>query len=80
MMGVNANQEDMFSKLEEMRSVINEVNNQFKNPVSIKKGRNLIKGKEGLLIFLFYYDLIRVSLRLSVCVSLNSCRYMKRNV
>jgi arsenite-transporting ATPase len=34
MMGVNANQEDMFSKLEEMRSVITEVNNQFKDPVS----------------------------------------------
>ncbi|ORX54377.1 ATPase GET3 [Hesseltinella vesiculosa] len=32
MMGMNANQEDMFSKLEEMRSVINEVNNQFKDP------------------------------------------------
>jgi len=32
MMGVNANQEDMFSKLEEMRSVITEVNNQFKDP------------------------------------------------
>lgn len=34
MMGMNANQEDMFSKLEEMRSVITEVNNQFKDPVS----------------------------------------------
>jgi hypothetical protein len=34
-MGMNANQEDMFSKLEEMRSVITEVNNQFKDPVSI---------------------------------------------
>lgn len=33
MMGLNANQEDMFSKLEEMRSVITEVNNQFKDPV-----------------------------------------------
>ncbi|KAI7865896.1 ATPase GET3 [Spinellus fusiger] len=32
MMGLNANQEDMFSKLEEMRSVITEVNNQFKDP------------------------------------------------
>ncbi|KAI8989336.1 ATPase GET3 [Pilobolus umbonatus] len=32
MMGMNANQEDMFSKLEEMRSVITEVNNQFKDP------------------------------------------------
>lgn len=35
MMGLNANQEDMFSKLEEMRSVITEVNNQFKDPVSV---------------------------------------------
>jgi arsenite-transporting ATPase len=35
MMGMNANQEDMFSKLEEMRSVITEVNNQFKDPVGI---------------------------------------------
>lgn len=34
-MGLNANQEDMFSKLEEMRSVITEVNNQFKDPVSL---------------------------------------------
>ncbi|OZJ06087.1 ATPase GET3 [Bifiguratus adelaidae] len=32
MMGVNANQEDMFVKLEEMRSIITEVNNQFKDP------------------------------------------------
>ncbi|CAO3621241.1 unnamed protein product [Cunninghamella blakesleeana] len=32
MMGMNANQEDMFSKLDEMRSVITEVNNQFKDP------------------------------------------------
>ncbi|ORZ20702.1 ATPase GET3 [Absidia repens] len=30
--GHDANQEDMFAKLEEMRSVITEVNNQFKNP------------------------------------------------
>lgn len=36
MMGLNANQEDMFSKLEEMRSVITEVNNQFKDPVRSK--------------------------------------------
>jgi hypothetical protein len=35
MMGMNANQDDMFSKLEEMRSVITEVNNQFKDPVSV---------------------------------------------
>ncbi|KAM3589671.1 Golgi to ER traffic-related protein, variant 3 [Umbelopsis sp. WA50703] len=32
MMGMNANQEDMFGKLEEMRSIITEVNNQFKDP------------------------------------------------
>ncbi|CAO3614480.1 unnamed protein product [Cunninghamella echinulata] len=32
MMGMNANLEDMFSKLNEMESVITEVNNQFKNP------------------------------------------------
>ncbi|KAI8371770.1 ATPase GET3 [Radiomyces spectabilis] len=32
MMGLNENQEDMFGKLEEMRSVITEVNNQFKDP------------------------------------------------
>lgn len=31
-MGMNANQEDMFGKLEEMRSIITEVNNQFKDP------------------------------------------------
>ncbi|OLY78246.1 ATPase GET3 [Smittium mucronatum] len=32
MMGVNADQEDMFSKLEGMRAVINEVNAQFQDP------------------------------------------------
>ncbi|TPX49316.1 hypothetical protein SeLEV6574_g01543 [Synchytrium endobioticum] len=32
MMGVNANQEDMFAKLDGMRSIINEVNTQFQNP------------------------------------------------
>ncbi|TPX35311.1 hypothetical protein SmJEL517_g02316 [Synchytrium microbalum] len=32
MMGVNANQEDMFAKLEGMRSIINEVNTQFQDP------------------------------------------------
>ncbi|RUS22227.1 hypothetical protein BC937DRAFT_89953 [Endogone sp. FLAS-F59071] len=35
MMGLNANQEDMFSKLEDMRGIITEVNNQFKDPVRI---------------------------------------------
>lgn len=34
MMGLNANQEDMFGKLEGMRAIITEVNNQFKDPVS----------------------------------------------
>lgn len=33
MMGVNTNTEDMFGKLEDMRAVITEVNNQFKDPV-----------------------------------------------
>jgi arsenite-transporting ATPase len=33
MMGLNP-QEDMFGKLEGMRAVITEVNNQFKDPVS----------------------------------------------
>jgi len=32
MMGLNANQEDMFGKLEGMRAIIQEVNNQFKDP------------------------------------------------
>jgi len=32
MMGVNTNTEDMFGKLEDMRAVITEVNNQFKDP------------------------------------------------
>lgn len=32
MMGLNANQEDMFGKLEGMRAIITEVNNQFKDP------------------------------------------------
>ncbi|KAJ1991028.1 Golgi to ER traffic- protein [Dimargaris cristalligena] len=32
MMGVSPNQEDMFAKLESMREVITEVNNQFKDP------------------------------------------------
>ncbi|KAJ1655348.1 Golgi to ER traffic- protein [Dispira simplex] len=32
MMGMNANQEDMFAKLESMREVITEVNNQFQDP------------------------------------------------
>lgn len=36
MMGLNANQEDMFGKLEGMRAIITEVNNQFKDPVSSK--------------------------------------------
>lgn len=31
-MGMDASQEDIFSKLEGMRSVIQEVNNQFQNP------------------------------------------------
>ncbi|RUP46623.1 hypothetical protein BC936DRAFT_146712 [Jimgerdemannia flammicorona] len=35
MMGLNGNQDDMFTKLEDMRSIITEVNNQFKDPVSI---------------------------------------------
>ena len=36
MMGGQAGaQEDMFAKLESMRAVITEVNNQFKDPVSI---------------------------------------------
>lgn len=35
MMGGGApNQEDMFAKLEGMRAIINEVNTQFKDPVS----------------------------------------------
>lgn len=33
MMGLNGNQEDMFGKLEEMRGIITEVNNQFKDLV-----------------------------------------------
>ncbi|CAG8452551.1 7400_t:CDS:2 [Diversispora eburnea] len=32
MMGLNSNQEDMFGKLEGMRAIITEVNNQFKDP------------------------------------------------
>jgi len=32
--GEAASQEDMFAKLENMRSVITEVNTQFKDPVS----------------------------------------------
>ncbi|KAJ2041521.1 Golgi to ER traffic- protein [Coemansia sp. S16] len=32
MMGVNANHEDIFAKLESMRAVINEVNTQFQDP------------------------------------------------
>lgn len=36
MMGAGSNpQEDMFQKLDSMREVINEVNTQFKNPVSL---------------------------------------------
>lgn len=34
-MGMNANQEDMFSKLESMREVITEVNTQFKDAVCV---------------------------------------------
>ena len=34
MMGLNANQDDMFKKLDGMRAIITEVNNQFKDPVS----------------------------------------------
>lgn len=70
MMGVNANQEDMFSKLEEMRSVITEVNNQFKDPVSVQN-------KSVLLSILIYF---RISPHLSVSVSRNSCHYMKPSV
>lgn len=33
MMGVNTNTDEMFGKLEDMRGVITEVNNQFKDPV-----------------------------------------------
>lgn len=33
MMGMAGNTEDMFSKLESMRAVITEVNQQFKDPV-----------------------------------------------
>jgi arsenite-transporting ATPase len=33
LMGVNSNPEDMFSKLESMRTVIQEVNSQFQDPV-----------------------------------------------
>ena len=77
MMGMNANQEDMFSKLEEMRSVITEVNNQFKDPVST------------FLYIVCIYDLTtkpwciylyRIQLHLYVFVFQNSYRYMKPNV
>lgn len=71
MMGVNANQEDMFSKLEEMRSVITEVNNQFKDPVSCWC---------DYILLLLLTTLKRTSLHLSVYVFLNSCLYMKLSV
>lgn len=50
MMGMNANQEDMFGKLEEMRSVITEVNNQFKDPVSLVNDG----GWDSLPFFFFF--------------------------
>ncbi|CAG8733300.1 5929_t:CDS:2, partial [Racocetra fulgida] len=45
MMGLNANQEDMFGKLEGMRAIITEVNNQFKDPVHSDCEQCLVRHK-----------------------------------
>jgi hypothetical protein len=73
MMGVNANQEDMFSKLEEMRSVITEVNNQFKDPVSY----DLCCWMPSVLIGIITRSTLRTQQPLSAFAFQNSCLCMK---
>lgn len=70
MMGLNANQEDMFSKLEEMRSVITEVNNQFKDPVSISS---------VMAWFVSYSWACRIPPRSSAFAFPSSCPCMRPN-
>jgi arsenite-transporting ATPase len=42
-LGMGANQEDMFSKLEGMRTVVQEVNAQFQDPVSLSASMWVVK-------------------------------------
>jgi hypothetical protein len=71
MMGGEAgSQEDMFAKLDAMRSVITEVNTQFKDPVSS------INNNRRVTNLNFYY---RKQPLLSACAYLNFCLFTKPN-
>jgi arsenite-transporting ATPase len=78
MMGLNANQEDMFGKLEGMRAIITEVNNQFKDPVSSTYIMSLISYVMRLILMTFYT--YRKRQHLSVYVFPNSCLFMRLSV
>lgn len=67
-------QEDMFAKLDGMRAIITEVNQQFKDPVSLlllAMGCEINWGRLGVC---------RKRPPLSACASPSSCRYTRLSV